>query len=117
MPTNHKINMPINWYALTLPVHNPPLLPAAAAASPPGAPPAGSLHPSYPAIRRAQRLSYALASVLADVSPNEGRQALLEAPSVSARLRLALAGLRKHRSVLAAVVAVQGLSSLGEGME
>ena len=74
---------------------------------------ADSLPPAYPAIRRAQRLSYAAASVLADLPASEGRQALLEAPSISARLRLVLAALRKHRSVLAAVVAVKGLSSGG----
>ncbi len=76
-----------------------------------------SLPSAYPAIRRAQRLSYAVASVLADLPASEGRQALLEAPRISARLRLALAALRKHRSVLAAVVAVKGLGPGGEAAD
>ncbi|GAB4819423.1 hypothetical protein N2152v2_006469 [Parachlorella kessleri] len=58
-----------------------------------------------------------VASVLADLPASEGRQALLEAPSISARLRLALAALRKHRSVLAAVVAVKGLGPGGEAAD
>lgn len=81
----------------------------AAPACPAVLPPSPSLHPSYPPIRRAQRLSYALASVLGGISTDEGRQALLEAPSICARLRLIVAGLRRHRAVLAAVVAVQDL--------
>ena len=50
-----------------------------------------------------------VASMLANVSAAEGRQAWVEAPSICSRLRLGLAGLRKHRQVLAAVVAVEGL--------
>lgn len=66
-------------------------------------------HPDWPTLRRLQRLPFAAVSLLANVSGSEGRQAFLEAPSVCARLRLALAALRKHRQVLAAVVAVEGL--------
>jgi hypothetical protein len=47
--------------------------------------------------------------MLANVPADEARQAWVEAGSVSARLRLGLAALRKHRQVLAAVVAVEGL--------
>lgn len=65
--------------------------------------------PDYPALRRAQRLSFACAALLADLSATEGRQAWVEAGSTCGRLRLALAALRKHRQVLAAVVAVEGL--------
>lgn len=65
--------------------------------------------PDYPALRRAQRLSFACAALLADLSATEGRQAWVEACSICARLRLGLAALRKHRQVLAAVVAVEGL--------
>lgn len=65
--------------------------------------------PDYPALRRAQRLSFACAALLADLSATEGRQAWVEAGSTCTRLRLALAALRKHRQVLAAVVAVEGL--------
>ena len=64
---------------------------------------------AYPALRRVSRLSFALTTMLADLSPTEGRQAWAEAPSICARLRLGLAALRKHRQVLAAVVAVEGL--------
>jgi hypothetical protein len=84
---------------------------AAVAAATEGGPPlvqAGA-HPDYPATRRLQRLSFAVASMLANVSAAEGRQAWVEAPSICSRLRLGLAGLRKHRQVLAAVVAVEGL--------
>lgn len=66
-------------------------------------------HPDWPTLRRLQRLSFAVVCMLANVSGSEGRQAFLEAPSTSARLRLGLAALRKHRQVLAAVVAVEGL--------
>lgn len=66
-------------------------------------------HPDYPALRRLQHLSYAVLSQLANVSASEGRQAFVEAPSVCARLRLGLASLNKHRQVLAAFVAVEGL--------
>ncbi|KAL4451643.1 hypothetical protein ABPG75_007305 [Micractinium tetrahymenae] len=65
--------------------------------------------PDYPALRRAQRLSFACAALLANVNAAEGRQAWVEAGSVCTRLRLGLAALRKHRQVLAAVVAVEGL--------
>jgi len=68
-------------------------------------------HPEYPALRRTQRLSYALASRLGSVANSEGRQAWLEAPSVTSRLRKGVSGLVAHRSVLAAVVAVQSLDS------
>ncbi|PRW20778.1 Meiotic nuclear division 1 [Chlorella sorokiniana] len=62
-------------------------------------------HPDWPALRRLQHLSYAVTSQLANISASEGRQAFVEAPSICARLRLGLAALRKHRQVLAAVVA------------
>jgi hypothetical protein len=61
-----------------------------------------------PPLRRAQRLSYALASILGDVSPDEGRQALLEAGSTSARLRLGLAALRRRRVELQVALAMLG---------
>lgn len=66
--------------------------------------------PQYPALRRMQRLSYAAAISLMDMTPSEGRQAVLEANSVGARLRLVLASLIKHRKVLSAIAAVRGLS-------
>lgn len=65
--------------------------------------------PGYPALRRLQHLAYAVTAMLANVSATEGRQAWVEAGSLCARLRLGLAALRKHRQVLAAVVAVEGL--------
>lgn len=65
--------------------------------------------PDYPALRRVQRLSYACAALLSNISPADGRQAWVEAGSICARLRLGLAALRKQRQVLAAVVAVEGL--------
>ena len=71
-------------------------------------------HPQYPALRRIQRLSFALASSLGDVSASEGRQAWLEVNSIAGRLRLGLAALRRHRGVLAAVVAVRNLASEDE---
>lgn len=71
-------------------------------------------HPCYPPLRRVQRLSFALASSLGDVSASEGRQAWLEVNSVADRLRLGLAALRRHRGVLAAVVAVRNLSPAPE---
>jgi hypothetical protein len=64
--------------------------------------------PRYPGLRRAQRLSFALASII-DVAPGEGRQALLEAGSVAARLRAAAGRLVRQRKVLAALAAVKGL--------
>lgn len=66
-------------------------------------------HPEYPSLRRAQRLSFAVVSLLGNVTAAEGRQAWVEAGSTCARLRLGLAALRSHRRVLAAVVAVEGL--------
>jgi hypothetical protein len=72
-------------------------------------------HPGYPPLRRVQRLSFALASSLGDVSASEGRQAWLEVHSVAGRLRLGLSALRRHRDVLAAVVAVRNLSDKGGG--
>lgn len=77
------------------------------------APPAADAR--YPALRRMQRLSFALASCLVDVSSSEGRQALLEAGSTTSRLRLALAALRRHRKVLAAVAAVRRISKQDGG--
>lgn len=68
-------------------------------------------HPAYPPLRRAQRLSYALASAIGSVTNSEGRQEWLEAISIAARLRLGLEALRTHRSVLAAVVEVRKLDS------
>ena len=65
--------------------------------------------PDYPALRRLHHLANATTSMLANVSATEGRQAWVEAGSLCARLRLGLAALRKHRQVLAAVVAVEGL--------
>ncbi|KAI3437687.1 hypothetical protein D9Q98_000136 [Chlorella vulgaris] len=65
-------------------------------------------HPDYPALRRAQRLSFAVTSLLGNVT-SEGRQAYVEAGSISARLRLGLAALRLNRHVLAAAVALKGL--------
>ncbi len=64
---------------------------------------------SYPGLRRAQRLSYAMAAVLPDIKKEEGRQSLLEAGGIAVRLRLVLTALRKHRRVLAAIAAVQGI--------
>ncbi|KAH7617703.1 hypothetical protein Ndes2526B_g07569 [Nannochloris sp. 'desiccata'] len=72
-------------------------------------------HPAFPNLRRVQRLSFALASSLGDVSASEGRQAWLEVHSVAGRLRLGLSALRRHRDVLAAVVAVRNLSDNGGG--
>jgi Lon protease-like protein len=74
-------------------------------------------HPGFPQLRRIQRLSFALASSLGDVSASEGRQAWLEVHSVAGRLRLGLSALKRHRDVLAAVVAVRNLSDSGGGGE
>lgn len=73
----------------------------------PGAEDPEAAHAAYPSLRRAQRLSYALAAVLTDVSADEGRQALIEAGSTTARLQIQLARLRKHQNVLAALLAVE----------
>jgi len=70
-------------------------------------------HPGFPSLRRVQRLSFALASSLGDVSASEGRQAWLEVHSISGRLRLGLSALKRHRDVLAAVVAVRNLRDNG----
>ncbi|KAK9815927.1 hypothetical protein WJX72_012088 [[Myrmecia] bisecta] len=64
---------------------------------------------AYPAWRRAQRLSYAMAVVTKEISVTEGRQALLEAGSITARLELVLTALRSTRSFLLAAAAVQEL--------
>ena len=53
-----------------------------------------------PPHRRALKLSYALSAFLPEFSPTLGRQELLEAPSVEARLRLLQAVLRRHEAVL-----------------
>jgi hypothetical protein len=67
-------------------------------------------HPAYPALRRAQRLSFAIMAVLVDtISPSEGRQAFIEAGSTTARLRMALARICHHRRVMQAVAAMEDL--------
>lgn len=66
-------------------------------------------HPAYPALRRAQRLSFAIMAVLVDISPSEGRQAFIETGSTTARLRMALARLCHHRRVMQAVAAMEDL--------
>ena len=73
--------------------------------------PRGWAHPDYPPLRRAQRLSFALANMLPAFANSEARQALLEAGSTSARLRLVVAALRQQRNRLAAVAVLKGLSS------
>ena len=73
-----------------------------ASLSPPGAAelfgrgPCGGLPP----FRRALKLSYALSAFLPEFSPGAGRQALLEASSVEARLRLLEAVLARHEEAL-----------------
>ena len=67
-------------------------------------------HPAYPALRRLERLSYLGVTVMANVSNSEGRQALLEAPSLCARLRILLAALRQQRGMLGAIVALKQVS-------
>mmetsp|Transcript_21045 Transcript_21045/g.63327 ORF Transcript_21045/g.63327 Transcript_21045/m.63327 type:complete len:679 (+) Transcript_21045:189-2225(+) len=63
----------------------------------------------YPALRRAQRMSYAMPYIFNDISPSEDRQGLLEAGSITARLRLIHSKLRKHRTVLATLASISSL--------
>lgn len=75
----------------------------------------GWAHPGYPALRRQQRLSYSLANSLPALgSGSEARQALLEAGSVSGRLRLLLTALRGERNRLAALAAIKSAGPRGE---
>ena len=53
-----------------------------------------------PPFRRALKLSYALSAFLPEFSPEAGRQALLEASSVEARLGLLEAALARHEEAL-----------------
>jgi hypothetical protein len=48
----------------------------------------GGRYGGWPPLRRARWLSFALAAALPEVARGPGRQALLEAPSVAARLAL-----------------------------
>ena len=59
--------------------------------------------------RRARWLSFAIAGMLPEVSMGPGRQALLEAPSVAARLGLCYEVLAMRRESLAALLALQQL--------
>ena len=72
------------------------LLPEPLASLQPGTVPASRLPPH----RRALKLSYALSAFLPEFSQTLGRQELLEAPSVEARLRLLQATLRRHEAAL-----------------
>lgn len=76
-----------------------------------GIAPSAAVHcpPEYPPLRRAQRLSFAMPSILPDINPAEGQQALLEAGSIEIRLGLIHTALRKHRKVLAALALLRGL--------
>jgi len=58
---------------------------------------------------RARRLSFAVLSVMAETSQDEGRQAWLETNGLAARLDLSARLLAKHRGVLAALAAVKGV--------
>ena len=53
-----------------------------------------------PPFRRALKLSYALSAFLPEFSPGAGRQALLEASSVEARLGLLESALARHEEAL-----------------
>ncbi|BDA48717.1 hypothetical protein COCOBI_12-3990 [Coccomyxa sp. Obi] len=67
----------------------------------------------YPPLRRAQRLAYSLATVLQeDFDHAEGRQAILEARTTAARLKLVLEVLLRQRNRLQALAA---LRVAGEG--
>ena len=65
--------------------------------------------PLMPHLRRAGRLSFALASLM-DVDRGEGVQALLEHPSTAGRLRACVAQLMRRRKRLAAMAAVAGVA-------
>lgn len=58
---------------------------------------------------RLQRLSYMLVLLMPEVSASEGRQAVLEIPSIASRLLMVIGSLRRQRRVLAAVAALKGL--------
>lgn len=58
---------------------------------------------------RLQRLSYMLVLLMPEVSESEGRQAVLEMPSIAARMLMLIGSLRRQRRVLAAVAALKGL--------
>lgn len=58
---------------------------------------------------RLQRLSYMLVLLMPEVSESEGRQAVLEMPSIASRLLMLIGSLRRQRRVLAAVAALKGL--------
>ena len=69
---------------------------------------------AYSPLRRAWRLSYALAHVL-DVEKGEGRQALLEHASTAARLRAGLEQLREQRKMMGGALALEGISRQMKG--
>lgn len=66
-------------------------------------------HPRYPPLRRAAKLSYAVAAALLEASQVEVRQQLLECTSVAGRLHIVRGLLSQHRKVLAALAAVKGI--------
>eukprot|EP00897_Mesotaenium_endlicherianum_P006672 jgi/Mesen1/6032/ME000308S05218 len=71
----------------------------------------GAGAPEDPAVvlQRVQELSYAVASVLPDLSRGHGRQRLLQAGSVCERLGMVTGALLDRRNELAARVAVRGV--------
>jgi len=73
--------------------------------------------PEWGPTRRARWLSYAIAAMLPEVSMGPGRQALLEAPSVAARLGLCYEVLAMRRESLSALLALQQLESSEEEEE
>ena len=69
---------------------------------------------AYSPLRRAWRLSYALAHVL-DVEKGEGRQAFLFHASTAARLRAGLEQLREQRKMMGGALALEGISRQMKG--
>lgn len=61
------------------------------------------------ALLRLQRLSYMLVLLMPEISEAEGRQSVLEMPSIAARMLMLIGSLRRQRRVLAAVAALKGL--------
>lgn len=66
-----------------------------------------SAHVEFPDLQRVKQLSFALVSMLGDVSHAEKRQEWLELMSITHRLREGLLALERHKKVLAAVVAMK----------
>ena len=64
-------------------------------------------HPQYPALRRLQRLSFAVASVGMKRQDEEGRQRMLECNSIEERLMLGLSALKRCKAEAVALKKLQ----------